>query len=69
MFVPTSDAALVDRRAKDMAAAPPQVGMDAGEQLGSHDAELQAGLQAAGDAGLSTTGRADGWALEPMFYQ
>jgi pimeloyl-ACP methyl ester carboxylesterase len=45
MFVPTSDAALVDRIAKDMAAAPPRIGLDAGERLDSHDAALQAGLQ------------------------
>lgn len=45
MFVPTSDAALIDKIAKDMAAAPPQVGFDAGVRLDSHDAELQKGLQ------------------------
>ena len=44
MFVPSSDVALVERIAKDMAAAPPEVGVSSGEQLDSHDAELQAGI-------------------------
>ncbi len=46
MFISTSDAALVDTIAIDMAAAPPHVGTGAAEQLYSHDAELRAGLQA-----------------------
>ncbi len=46
MFVPTSDIALVETIANDMAAAPPRVARGAMEQLFSHDAEVRAGLQA-----------------------
>ena len=46
MFIPTSDAALVDTIASDMAATPPHVGIGAAGQLYGHDAELRAGLQA-----------------------
>lgn len=44
MFTLASDPMLADTIAKDMAAAPPHVGIGAAEQLFSHDAELRAGL-------------------------
>lgn len=45
MFLPTSDAALVDRVAAAMSAAPPRIGLDSGEQFDGHGADLQTGLK------------------------
>ncbi len=45
MFTPASDPGLVDRIARDMAAAPPHVAIDAAERLFGNDAKLQAGLR------------------------
>lgn len=45
MFVPASDAAVVEAIAQDMAAAPPQVGIGALEQFYLHDRDLRAGLR------------------------
>jgi len=45
MFVPTSDAALVDWVATDMSAAPPEVAVDALEHSISNDRPILSGLQ------------------------
>lgn len=46
MFIPASDATLIETIATEMAATPPQVGIGALEEFYRHDAELRAGLQA-----------------------
>jgi pimeloyl-ACP methyl ester carboxylesterase len=46
MFVPTSEAALVEAIVADMIATPPHVGIGAAEALFSHAAAVRAGLQA-----------------------
>jgi len=46
MFLPTSDAALVDTIAESMAAADPKVAVPAAEALWGHSAERRTGLQA-----------------------
>lgn len=45
MFIPTSDTVLVDTIAGDMAAAPPEVGIGAIEQLYGHAAQRRARLE------------------------
>ena len=46
MFAPACEAAFVDAMVEALAAAPPRVGIAAGEALFGHDADLRAGLQA-----------------------